>query len=284
MVENLNPKVLALVVTYNRLELLKECLTSIKKQTYKNFDILVVNNGSTDGTKDYLDSLTGVAVINQENLGGAGGFYAGMKYMFERKEYDALWMMDDDGLTEQHQLEYLVMYSNKYKVDYSNALLLNRDNKNIINDTKEVYDKEKMDALEYIDGYICPFNGTFCYRNVIEKVGFIKKEMFIWGDEREYKMRILKNGLKIGTITRALHYHPFFKGQYRYAIPGIWNVKVAVKPKGLDRYFYTNLGYIDATYKKKNGVPYIISYLVRFEFVSLYRFLNYYLKGRKNKY
>lgn len=284
MIENLKPKVLALVVTYNRLEMLKECLSSIKEQTYRNFDILVVNNGSTDGTKEYLDTLNDIYVINQENVGGAGGFYSGMKFMFEREEYEALWMMDDDGIANSNQLEYLVIYSNKYHVDYSNALLLNRDDKNIINDTKEVYDKEKMDQIEYIDGYICPFNGTLCYRSVIEKVGLIKKEMFIWGDEREYKLRVLKNGFKIGTITRAIHYHPFFKGNYRSAIPGIWKARVTLKPKGMDKYFYKNLGYIDATYNKKNGFPYIVSYLVRLEFASLFRFLKYYFQGRNNEY
>lgn len=74
-------QVLAIVVTFNRLQCLKECLTALDSQTSKDFDILVINNGSTDGTKEFLDSRDDLLKIHQDNLGGAGGFYAGMKYM-----------------------------------------------------------------------------------------------------------------------------------------------------------------------------------------------------------
>ena len=46
--------VACIVVTFNRLPLLKKCLNSIRNQTNKDFDIIVVNNGSTDGTKEWL--------------------------------------------------------------------------------------------------------------------------------------------------------------------------------------------------------------------------------------
>ena len=93
-------KVLAIIVTYNRLDCLKECLASLNSQTCQDFDILVINNGSTDGTKEYLDSKENLLKIHQNNLGGAGGFYAGMKYMYDNG-YEWLWMMDDDGLPEK---------------------------------------------------------------------------------------------------------------------------------------------------------------------------------------
>ena len=72
---------LAVVVTFNRLNDLKVCIDALRNQTYKQLDILVVNNGSTDGTKEWLAQQNDVNVINQGNLGGAGGFYAGMEYM-----------------------------------------------------------------------------------------------------------------------------------------------------------------------------------------------------------
>lgn len=277
-------KVAAVVVTFNRLSMLKECISSLRAQTYNDFDIIIVNNGSTDGTKEYLDSMSGIKVIHQDNVGGAGGFYTGMKYMYENKQYEALWMMDDDGIADRKQLEELVRYSQKYDVKYSNALLLNRDNRHILNDSRKLYDKEQMDKIEFIDGYICPFNGTLCYREVIQKIGLIKKEMFIWGDEREYKLRVLKNGFRIGTITKAIHYHPFFKGVSRSVIPFVWNTQVSVKPKGMDRYFFRNLGYIDSTYHTWNFLPYIISYIVRLELPSLFRFIKYYRKGSNNDF
>lgn len=70
----MSDKVLNVIVTYNRLKDLKVCVENVKGQTYKDLDILVVNNGSTDGTTEYLAQQTGIKVINQDNLGGAGGF------------------------------------------------------------------------------------------------------------------------------------------------------------------------------------------------------------------
>ena len=61
---------LVLIVTYNRLSDLKICVETVRKQTYKYFNILVVNNGSTDGTKEWLVQQADIITINQENLGG----------------------------------------------------------------------------------------------------------------------------------------------------------------------------------------------------------------------
>ena len=51
---NHNKKVIAVIVTYNRKELLKECINALLQQDYNNCDILVVDNASTDGTKDFI--------------------------------------------------------------------------------------------------------------------------------------------------------------------------------------------------------------------------------------
>ena len=69
--------ILVAVVTYNRLDDLKRCVGSLRNQNDVDFDVLIVNNGSTDGTKDWLDAQEDLLTIHQENVGGAGGFYAG---------------------------------------------------------------------------------------------------------------------------------------------------------------------------------------------------------------
>ena len=100
-------KIAAVVVTYNRCDCLKQCVPALKAQTVLS-DIIIVDNGSTDGTKAYLDTLAkDITVIHQDNLGGAGGFYTGTKYAFD-KGYDWIWMMDDDGLPDKFQLENLI--------------------------------------------------------------------------------------------------------------------------------------------------------------------------------
>ena len=92
-------KITAVVVTYNRKELLRRCVEHLRGQTRALDNIIVVNNGSTDGTKVWLDEQTDLDVIHQENVGGSGGFYRGIQYAYE-KGYDWIWCMDDDVYPE----------------------------------------------------------------------------------------------------------------------------------------------------------------------------------------
>jgi len=102
-----NPKVIAVIVTYNRKELLKECITALLNQDYRNCDILVVDNASTDGTFDYISELLkNKRVIYKNtgaNLGGAGGFNFGMKEAVNLG-CDFVWVMDDDCMVHTDSL------------------------------------------------------------------------------------------------------------------------------------------------------------------------------------
>lgn len=121
----MSKKILSVVVTYNRLELLKRCYKALQSQTHKDFDILIVNNGSTDGSKEWIDSLPeSVLKIHQENLGGAGGFYAGEKYGYDNG-YDWLWLMDDDGVPAADQLEKLLTICTAHNLKFANPLVCN---------------------------------------------------------------------------------------------------------------------------------------------------------------
>jgi GT2 family glycosyltransferase len=87
--------VCAVVVTHNRLALLKECVAGLRSQTRRPEQILIVNNASTDGTVEWLAGQDDLWVIHQENLGASGGFYRGMKEAAS-SESGWIWVMDDD--------------------------------------------------------------------------------------------------------------------------------------------------------------------------------------------
>ena len=71
------------VVTYNRLELLKQNINALERQTYNLSKIYIVNNCSTDGTGDYLAQYANNPLFEiitlDKNIGGAGGFSIGIK-------------------------------------------------------------------------------------------------------------------------------------------------------------------------------------------------------------
>lgn len=103
---------LAIVVTYNRKELLKKCIHHLLNQTIQKLDILIVDNASTDGTGELVQNLycenERIHYENMgNNLGGAGGFAYGIKWAV-MQGYDYLWIMDDDTIPENNALEEFI--------------------------------------------------------------------------------------------------------------------------------------------------------------------------------
>lgn len=192
-------KTCTVVVTYNRLALLKDAIEALKMQTEPS-DILVVNNGSTDGTKEYLDGQTELLVIHQENLGGAGGFYAGMKYAAE-KGYDFAWVMDDDVIPDVDALKSLKdaydFLSVKEKVGFLCSTVVNREGIPVNNPNVDLKRNKTGDVSwnKYLsEGVVgvssATFVSVFVPCSIIFEVGLPYKEFFIWGDDTEYTNRI----------------------------------------------------------------------------------------------
>ena len=112
-------RIAAVVVTYNRLQLLQECITSLKDQLRPADEIVIINNGSTDGTADWLASQNNITVITQQNAGSSGGQYTGVKYAID-KNYDWVWCMDDDTIPIADALEAFV--SSEYFISSTSFL------------------------------------------------------------------------------------------------------------------------------------------------------------------
>src|ERR1700721_1928998 len=91
----------AVVVTFNRKELLSECLDALLGQSRQLDAIFIVNNASSDGTKlhlqerGYFDNPAIRYIELAYNMGGAGGFHAGMDAA-HKAGFDWVWVMDDD--------------------------------------------------------------------------------------------------------------------------------------------------------------------------------------------
>ncbi len=103
----------AVIVTYNRLEALKLTLKNTFRQAF--YKVVVINNCSTDGTQEWLDNFGGyntldkdrlIIIHSEKNLGGAGGFHQGFRYVGEQlPQADWLVSFDDDAYKEAHAIE-----------------------------------------------------------------------------------------------------------------------------------------------------------------------------------
>ena len=192
-----NPKVIAVVVTYNRKELLKECINAILNQLYKNCDVLVVDNGSTDGTKDFISQELKnkrVHYVNTgSNLGGAGGFNYGMKEAY-KLGCDFMWIMDDDCIVHNNSLIELIDADKKIKDKYgflSSKVLWNDESICKMNLQKNTLFKKNNDwNTPIVSVVMATFVSFFISSDIVKEFGLPIKDFFIWSDDLEYSRRI----------------------------------------------------------------------------------------------
>lgn len=198
-------KVAAVIVTFNGINYLKQCLQAVKSQTRPLEEIIVVNNSSTDGTTEWLNQQDKIHHILQPNGGSSGGQYTGIKTAFEG-ECDWVWCLDQDIIPKADALEKLLNSEEAglEKIGFISSLVL--DNKNnisyinvpFIRDFKEVLGSiSKNKNLPIISS---SFGSVLFSKRAIEKAGYPFKKLFIWGDDVEYTMRIVQNGF-IGCLV-----------------------------------------------------------------------------------
>ena len=188
--------VIAVVVTYNRKALLGECVNCLLGQTASNLSILIVDNASTDGTRQSLELLIEagkVLYVNTgENLGGAGGFQFGIRCAM-RQGCDYVWVMDDDSMPEPRALEALLRAALSLKnFGYLSGRTLWTDGSlcrmNIQRDTRM---KNISDfSAPVIPSGAATFVSLLVPTRVVREVGLPIGAFFIWADDLEYTRRI----------------------------------------------------------------------------------------------
>lgn len=207
-------KITAVVVTYNRRALLIRCIEYLRKQTIRLDNIIVVNNGSTDGTAEWLDSQTDLEKIHQENVGGSGGFYRGIQHAYE-KGYDWIWCMDDDVYPEADCLERLLEQDNEavgilcpLRKQEGKVFITEIKRFNLTNPFKSLHydvlrsEDVKNNAAISIEGMA--FEGPLIKRVVVEKIGLPNKDLFLLYDDSDYSYRAVLAGYQVRLVTGAI--------------------------------------------------------------------------------
>lgn len=185
----------AVVVTYNRLSLLKEVIQSLQNQIVPVEHIIVVDNASEQDTKDYLESLgSQIDYLRlEENLGGAGGFNRGIRYFMENTNDDMVWVMDDDTVVHPDTLQNLLAFAE----EEPNFGFLASDVRWTDGHRAKMNQPAPMNRLKVIpEDQVEPIqlqNATFVSlllrRQIVSQIGLPITDFFIWGDDIEYTER-----------------------------------------------------------------------------------------------
>lgn len=200
-----------IIVTYNRISLLKECIEACISQSVKFEKIFVVNNASTDGTTEYLEQLNAenIEIITlAENLGGAGGFYKGIE-LAQKHDLDYVLLIDDDAILDCNYNQEIVKYMQQDNNIFAYSGTVKTNNEIQFGHRRHLSKKFKeIDSIsEDYDGYyfdydLATFCGLFISVDIIRKIGLPCKDFFIWYDDTEYSLRI-KQFTKIRNINNA---------------------------------------------------------------------------------
>jgi len=235
----MSERVCAVVVTYNRKELLRECLEALRGQTRKVDHILVVDNASTDGTEEVLRAeFPEVEVLRlPENQGSSGGFHEGMKRAYE-EGFDWLWLMDDDTIPRQEALEELLLGAERAegvlgrKPGFLSSRALWTDGRPHPMNLQSLR-KDPPDLLfALLEVGLAPIRGAsfvslLVYGGAVAEYGYPRKEFFVWNDDVEYTHRITRKGVGV-LAPKSIVVHKSKSAYTPYQLKG----------KDVERYFF----------------------------------------------
>ncbi len=247
-------RVCAAVVTYNRKELLLECLNALLAQTHPLHSVVVVDNASTDGTPELLRErgLTDRDDVRhlrlEDNRGGAGGFAAAVEAT-RAQDCDWIWLMDDDAEPAPDALERLLDAPPAAQVT------------TVALGPKVVYATGGIDANqrghfhrrlrplpagEYRDGHhpslgFLSFVGALVRISAARALDPPRAEFFVWGDDVEYSFRLRRLG-DLRLVSESVMVHKRVTHSYENRRSRFWNAILPGQfwPTPLER-FWQNL-------------------------------------------
>lgn len=185
--------VCAIVVTYNRSQLLQKCVDAIKNQTADVSHIMVIDNNSTDDTQKVMQNLVSNQVIYQrldKNYGGAGGFKRGIQKALANTHDKFFWIMDDDTIPTKGALAAFISATESLNdFGFLTADVHWKDG-SPMNVPFIAQDWSVAAEKGLIKVQMATFVSLFVERKHIQKVGLPFEDFFIWHDDSEYTSRL----------------------------------------------------------------------------------------------
>ena len=215
-------RISVIIVNYNGKDLITNCLKSLEDQSFKNFEIIIIDNGSIDGSlneiKKYLDRSSIAPFIKlislNENAGFGGGNLEGLKHACG--EYIAL--LNNDTEPDGRWLEELVkaMYNDpKVGICASKLIVYGTD---IIDSAGDGFstslkgfkrgEGEGIFLYNKMENIFGACAGAALYRRkMIEEIGFLDEDFFLIHEDTDLNFRAQLHGWKVLYVPTALVYH-----------------------------------------------------------------------------
>lgn len=217
---NAHGMVYIILINYNSIEHTKECIESLLKVKYTNFQIIVVDNHSKSAVDDILKKYINVVLIkNEDNFGFAGGNNIGIKYALDHGA-DYIMLLNNDTVVEENFLSIMVQQLIENHAAIVCPKILNYyDKKTImyaggcISQLKggvNVWGAGKGDDIKWNNNKVITFAHGCCMlidKEVFKRVGLLPEEFFLYYEDTAFSVLLNNNKLKILYVGNAVIYH-----------------------------------------------------------------------------
>lgn len=205
---NHNFKIAVVVVTFNRCDELVKTINAIQNQGILDNDIIIINNNSSDNTKNILDSnfKNTQSIHLNENIASAGGFSKGMQTAFE-KGYDWVWLFNDDSRPVEGSLKSILDHLNSDKIEIGLLKIANKDenNKAVLLYWNGVRKPVSIDVSnDIVQTDLITFDGCIISKKTIQKIGYCDPLYFMGTYEFDYCLKAKDAGIGVYTLPNGL--------------------------------------------------------------------------------
>ena len=210
------PKVFIIVLNYNGANVIRQCLSSVFKNEYPNFEVVVVDNNSKDGSFELAKSDFSKAhfILNLENLGFSAGNNVGIRFALERTAEYVL-LLNNDAEVDKDFLSRLIEASQKNeKAGILSPVVFNRINGKIwfaggkINwlTMKTEHSFNSRTEEFYETGYVSGC-AMLVKAEVFKKIGLLDENFFLYWEDADFSWRSQKAGFKNLMVSTSWVYH-----------------------------------------------------------------------------
>ena len=217
-------KLAIILINWNSFELTKDTLESLQQTTYTNYDCIVVDNGSLDGSGDLIESTFPNCIVlkSATNKGFTGGNNIGMDFALQHG-YEFIMMLNNDVAVEPNFLEPLIARLDQdATVGAVQPLIYFHHDRNVIWNAGSSFNpllgicstpdynkkdpghqyKNKSKKIDWITG--CAF---MMRASVLKNVGLLKEAFFIYYEDVDLSFRIKNAGYQLAYVPSSVIYH-----------------------------------------------------------------------------
>jgi GT2 family glycosyltransferase len=214
-----SPTVSVVIPNWNGKDVIGDCLKSLQKQSYKLAQVIVVENGSVDGSIEYIEkNFPEVILLKQpKNLGFAGGVNVGIKAAQENKS-DYVWLLNNDATADKDCLKNLLRTATKQSADIVASVILTR-NDTIIDSDGDTYGMYGLPFPRHRNApasqvpkadepIVSASGGASLYKtSLFDEIGYFDEMFFAYYEDVDLSMRAQLRGKKIWLSHNAIVHH-----------------------------------------------------------------------------